>query len=89
MDPNILETLSEYGITGKCAVQYIVEANGDVFPCDFYVLDKYRMGSLLTAKPSELFEAAAPFLTDGREYAGQEPCLGCRYRNSCEAAASA
>ena len=29
--------------TGRCSMQNIVEANGDVFPCDFYVLDEHRI----------------------------------------------
>ena len=71
------------GISGSCTVQYIVEANGDVFPCDFYVLDHYRMGSLLTASPSELYSAAESFLTESRAYMKEPPCLGCRYEKSC------
>ncbi len=70
-------------MTGACGVQYAVESNGDVFPCDFYVLDQYKMGSLLSAKPSSLAAAASAFLTDGREYARKPPCRGCRYEMSC------
>jgi uncharacterized protein len=71
------------GMTGNCTVQYVVEANGDVFPCDFYVLDRYKMGSLLTEPPSKLHSTAAAFLTDGRDYVKESPCRGCRYENSC------
>ena len=31
---------------GRCSMQNIVEANGDIFPCDFYVLDQYRAGNI-------------------------------------------
>ena len=31
---------------GRCSMQNIIEANGDVFPCDFYVLDQYRTGNV-------------------------------------------
>ncbi|WP_300692672.1 radical SAM protein [uncultured Oscillibacter sp.] len=71
------------GITGHCTVQYVVEANGDVFPCDFYALDSYRMGSLLEGKPSDLFRKGEFFLTDGRVYFQTEPCNRCLYRTSC------
>lgn len=30
---------------GTCGIQYVVEADGSVFPCDFYVLDAYKMGN--------------------------------------------
>ncbi len=33
---------------GFCPKQYVVEADGGVYPCDFYVLDAYRLGSLTT-----------------------------------------
>lgn len=31
---------------GMCTVQFVVEADGSVYPCDFYVLDAYRLGNL-------------------------------------------
>lgn len=31
---------------GVCGVQHVVEADGSVYPCDFYVLDRYRLGNL-------------------------------------------
>ncbi len=30
---------------GTCGLQYVVEADGSVYPCDFYVLDEYRLGN--------------------------------------------
>ena len=75
--------VSACGMTGRCAVQYVVEANGDVFPCDFYALDRYRLGSLLTEPPSALYAAAAPFLAEGRADTERAPCRGCRYAISC------
>lgn len=31
---------------GVCGIQYVVEADGSVYPCDFYMLDEYRLGNL-------------------------------------------
>ncbi|MDO4292425.1 MAG: anaerobic sulfatase maturase [Eubacteriales bacterium] len=31
---------------GVCSFQNIVEADGSVYPCDFYVMDQYRLGNL-------------------------------------------
>ena len=36
------------GMSGICSPQYVVEADGSVYPCDFYVLDEYRLGNLVT-----------------------------------------
>ncbi len=30
---------------GVCGIQYVVEADGGVYPCDFYMLDEYRLGN--------------------------------------------
>lgn len=34
------------GMGGRCGMQYVVEADGSVYPCDFYMLDEYRLGNL-------------------------------------------
>ena len=34
------------GMSGICARQNVVEADGGVYPCDFYVLDGYCLGNL-------------------------------------------
>ncbi|MDO4284713.1 MAG: anaerobic sulfatase maturase [Eubacteriales bacterium] len=36
------------GMGGNCSVQYVTEADGSVYPCDFYVLDSYRLGNFRT-----------------------------------------
>ena len=36
------------GMLGSCGMQYVVEADGGVYPCDFYMLDPYRLGNLNT-----------------------------------------
>lgn len=34
------------GLAGICSPQHVVEANGDIYPCDFYCLDNYRLGNI-------------------------------------------
>lgn len=43
------------GLLGQCSVQFVIEADGSVYPCDFYVLDQYRLGNLKTHTLRELF----------------------------------
>ena len=31
---------------GICSEQYVVEADGSIYPCDFYVMDDWYMGNL-------------------------------------------
>lgn len=42
------------GMLGKCSPQLIVESNGEVFPCDFFVLEKYKLGDIHNNSVSEL-----------------------------------
>lgn len=36
------------GMAGSCSHQNVIEADGSVYPCDFYVLDQYKIGNLIT-----------------------------------------
>ena len=71
------------GMTGQCSVQYVAEADGSVYPCDFYALDKYRMGDLKSETLVSLREAAAAFLNEPRAYLSEEPCRSCPLLSSC------
>ena len=31
---------------GHCSNQYVIEADGSVYPCDFYVLDEWQLGNI-------------------------------------------
>ncbi len=71
------------GMIGKCFVQYVIESNGDVYPCDFYCLDEYRMGNLNDCSFRELAESqpAAHFL-EGSD-CRKKPCETCPFIRLC------
>jgi len=31
---------------GRCSVNFLIESNGDVYPCDFYALDQWKLGNV-------------------------------------------
>lgn len=71
------------GMMGCCGMQYTVEADGGVYPCDFYVLDAYRLGNFMTddfaaldAKRKQLC-----FVEDSMQKDAQ--CLACAYYPLC------
>jgi uncharacterized protein len=33
---------------GQCSQQWVIEADGSVYPCDFYALDAWRLGNIMT-----------------------------------------
>ena len=74
---------SSCGIDGRCHVQYVVEADGSVYPCDFYVLDQYNAGKLTEHTLRELFDSPVirDFLLDERKL--PEICSSCSYLKYC------
>lgn len=71
------------GLTGHCGVQYVIEADGSVYPCDFYVLDEYRLGYIQEETLKELFnkENAMKFICSRQELPSY--CLSCPYKALC------
>lgn len=71
------------GMTGQCSPQIVVEADGSAYPCDFYVLDKYRLGNLTRQTLIELLssERMRNFLARHKECPAL--CAGCPYWNMC------
>lgn len=71
------------GMSGICQVQFVVEADGGVYPCDFYVLDEWCMGNLKTQELDELREsqAARDFVEVSRYI--DPKCRQCKWVNLC------
>lgn len=72
---------------GVCAPQWVIEADGSVYPCDFYALDEWRLGNILENSFEEMEEArqASGFVEWSRRL--PEDCRQCRWlplcRNGC------
>lgn len=70
------------GIQGYCQPQLVVESDGSVYPCDFYCLDAYRIGSILEDSLEHLLTNARNSPAQRREPLPQL-CGGCPYRRFC------
>ena len=71
------------GMLGRCAPQFVVESNGDVYPCDFYVLDQYRCGNVQTDSLEDMAtcDAVKTFLAEPRRDCSQ--CATCPFERIC------
>lgn len=47
------------GMVGRCSIQFVVEGDGGVYPCDFYVLDELRLGTVGENSFAEMAQSAA------------------------------
>ena len=74
-------------LQGICAPQWVVEADGSVYPCDFYALDQWRLGNILTDSFPEMEQKRQElgFIQWSRRL--PEECRACRCvmlcRNGC------
>ena len=71
------------GALGFCSIQFIVEADGSVYPCDFYVTDDYKMGNISENSIIDLTRStkAKMFLSEKRRTS--KLCAECKFINIC------
>lgn len=71
------------GMSGVCTSYYVVEGDGGIFPCDFYVLDKYNMGNLLSQSFEQMAAspAAKQFVEESLHV--DEACGKCKWQSLC------
>lgn len=76
-------TVTSCGFTGQCTIQNVIEADGSAYPCDFYVLDPFRLGNLAEQPLPELWRHphGAAFLRSRRRL--PDRCGSCRFRQIC------
>ena len=69
------------GLNGHCQPQLIIEADGSIYPCDFYCLDADRIGMVRDTPLMQALQASAyaPFKTK----AAPQRCRQCRYAKIC------
>lgn len=70
------------GLNGNCSVQCVVESDGSVYPCDFYALDEYKLGSLEENTLEQLIasDASKDFIMKKKDY---PLCTSCPYAKAC------
>lgn len=72
---------------GFCGPQWVIEADGSVYPCDFYVLDEWKLGNVLTDSFEEMEHTRqeSSFIEQSKPI--PEECLKCKWlmlcRNGC------
>ncbi len=72
------------GMSGNCSCQIIVESNGGVYPCDFYVIDEWYLGNIKDKGFEEL-----KYCENGKRFVeASKPidpeCLECKWMNLCK-----
>lgn len=68
---------------GTCGVQYVVEADGGTYPCDFYMLDEYRLGNFNENIMREMDEKRKQIGFIERSLQLEPECKQCKYFYLC------
>lgn len=69
---------------GTCGIQNVVEADGSVYPCDFYMLDEYRLGNFNTDRLENIDARRTEmgFIQTSQQWS--EVCTSCSYHRICK-----
>lgn len=70
-------------MAGRCTANLVVEGDGSVYPCDFYVLDEWRLGNILTDDVDGMLSSDAAKAFVERALNVAEECGPCRWRPLC------
>ncbi len=73
--------------SGSCGSYFVVEGDGSLYPCDFYVLDEWKLGNINDFKSSPYLELLAnsprarEFLAEGEQK--PQECASCPWVALC------
>ena len=70
-------------MNGMCSANALIEADGSVYPCDFYAVDDHLLGNILTHSFNEMLcgEKAISFIMPSRNV--DTTCLDCEFGYIC------
>lgn len=73
---------------GRCTIQFVVESNGNVYPCDFYCTDEYLLGNINKVSPEQILQCRSAVTFISESLPVPDECSDCRYyplcRNGCK-----
>lgn len=79
----VLKIPTACGINGFCKPQFVVEADGSVYPCDFYCLDEYKLGNIKEQGFLDLLNSQNVQKFLSRPHTQPQACDECHYGHFC------
>jgi uncharacterized protein len=68
---------------GTCGIQYVIEADGSVYPCDFYMLDEYKLGNINDTSISDIDAKRKDFMFIEESFKLSQDCKCCKFYKIC------
>ncbi len=71
------------GMFGACQLHHIFESDGSMYPCDFYVIDKFKLGNILDLGLKQI--NLNPLVEDFKNYDNklEDVCINCEFKLIC------
>lgn len=68
---------------GQCSFNTVVEADGTVYPCDFYVIDEWNLGNIKDVSLAELHQTdnMRDFISISKQV--DQHCMACEFLRIC------
>lgn len=72
----------ECGMNGCCTCYFVVEGDGSVYPCDFYCMDEWKLGTVQDSFQDLIVsDMARKFVEDSKPV--EEKCQTCPHKSLC------
>jgi uncharacterized protein len=68
---------------GTCSCQFVFEADGSCFPCDFYVTEQWRLGNIRDMDILDFYETETNRRFLETSAAVHDDCRSCKWRALC------
>lgn len=80
----VLQRCTACGMTGECSPQFVIEADGSTYPCDFYAFDEYKIGNMSNQTLLELLSSKEMKRFLMRSHTKMDMCEQCSYYAICK-----
>lgn len=72
-------------MSGVCGVYFVIESNGDVYPCDFFAFDDYKIANIKDMSFSQMLKSKKLNIFIDESTKISEQCKKCKYLYLCRA----
>lgn len=77
------EPPEQCGLMGYCYRQAVSEYNGDIYPCDFYCIDQFKLGNINSTSLKDLLSSSVATNFIETSFKVDPNCKICSYYNIC------
>lgn len=85
---NLLQIIAGYKpesceLLGFCSPSFVIESDGGIYPCDFYVTDEWRLGNIHEMSFKQITNRGSLITFIEESKIVQEPCKYCEFYKLC------